>query len=136
MSGPPPHVARGCCSLAPEGSGSAPRAARAAWIKARKMPEPGSEPEVMLGWKQEVPWRGAGLRLQLQGPGAPLQARPAPHGAAAHSWSNFILQSQGVAGNSEPSRTRPNRARAPSRAGPPSRSHQEPVGNFRRKLEK
>ncbi|XP_013875345.1 DNA-binding protein Ikaros, partial [Austrofundulus limnaeus] len=48
----------------------------------------------MLGWKEEVPWRGEGLRLQLHGAAAAL--RPAAHGAA-DSWKNFILQTQGIA---------------------------------------
>lgn len=115
MSGPPPHahLTHGR-SL---GSGSAPRAARAAWIKARRMRERRSEAEVMLGWRQEVPRGGAGLRPQ--GPAAP--PRPAPHGAAG-SWSSFILQSRGIAG--EPNRAGPTRAGGP-RPGP-NRTGPEP----------
>lgn len=50
----------------------------------------------MLGWNEEVQWRGEGLRAQLQGAAAAL--RPAAHGAG-DSWKNFILQTQGIAGN-------------------------------------
>ncbi|XP_056290814.1 DNA-binding protein Ikaros isoform X2 [Pseudoliparis swirei] len=48
----------------------------------------------MLGWNEEVPWRGEGLRAQLHGAAAAL--RPAAHGAG-DSWKNFILQTQGIA---------------------------------------
>ncbi|XP_037639036.1 DNA-binding protein Ikaros isoform X3 [Sebastes umbrosus] len=50
----------------------------------------------MLGWNEEVQWRGEGLRAQLHGAAAAL--RPAAHGAGAgDSWKNFILQTQGIA---------------------------------------
>lgn len=51
---------------------------------------------VMLGWNEEVQWRGEGLRAQLHGAAAAL--RPSAHGAG-ESWKNFILQTQGIAGN-------------------------------------
>lgn len=41
-------------------------------------------------------WRGEGLRAQLHGAAAAL--RPSAHGAG-ESWKNFILQTQGIAGN-------------------------------------
>lgn len=50
---------------------------------------------VMLGWNEEVQWRGEGLRAQLHGAAAAL--RPSAHGAG-ESWKNFILQTQGIAG--------------------------------------
>uniref|UniRef100_UPI0037E8872F DNA-binding protein Ikaros isoform X6 n=1 Tax=Semicossyphus pulcher TaxID=241346 RepID=UPI0037E8872F len=49
---------------------------------------------VMLGWNEEVQWRGEGLRAQLHGAAAAL--RPSTHGAG-ESWKNFILQTQGIA---------------------------------------
>ncbi|XP_034040661.1 DNA-binding protein Ikaros isoform X8 [Thalassophryne amazonica] len=49
---------------------------------------------VMLGWNEEVQWRGEGLRAQLHGAAAAL--RSSAHGAG-ESWKNFILQSQGIA---------------------------------------
>ncbi|XP_067383355.1 DNA-binding protein Ikaros isoform X3 [Channa argus] len=49
---------------------------------------------VMLGWNEEVQWRGEGLRAQLHGAAATLQ--PSAHGAG-ESWKNFILQTQGIA---------------------------------------
>lgn len=49
---------------------------------------------VMLGWNEEVQWRGEGLRAQLHGAAA---LRPSAHGAG-ESWKNFILQTQGIAG--------------------------------------
>ncbi|XP_053292252.1 DNA-binding protein Ikaros isoform X2 [Pleuronectes platessa] len=49
----------------------------------------------MLGWNEEVQWRGGeGLRAQLHGAAAAL--RPSAHGAG-ESWKNFILQTQGIA---------------------------------------
>ncbi|TNN27428.1 hypothetical protein EYF80_062428 [Liparis tanakae] len=57
----------------------------------------------MLGWNEEVPWRGEGLRAQLHGAAAAL--RPAAHGAG-DSWKNFILQTQGIAGNVTSTRRR------------------------------
>ncbi|XP_034008122.1 DNA-binding protein Ikaros isoform X3 [Trematomus bernacchii] len=48
---------------------------------------------VMLGWNEEVQWRGEGLRAQLHGAAA---LRPSAHGAG-ESWKNFILQTQGIA---------------------------------------
>uniref|UniRef100_A0A3Q2YMR9 IKAROS family zinc finger 1 (Ikaros) n=1 Tax=Hippocampus comes TaxID=109280 RepID=A0A3Q2YMR9_HIPCM len=48
---------------------------------------------VMLGWNEEVQWRGEGLRAQLHGAAA---LRPSTHGAG-DSWKNFILQTQGIA---------------------------------------
>lgn len=54
---------------------------------------------VMLGWNEEVQWRGEGLRAQLHGAAAAL--RPSAHGAG-ESWKNFILQTQGIAGNVTP----------------------------------
>uniref|UniRef100_A0A3B5K5W4 IKAROS family zinc finger 1 (Ikaros) n=2 Tax=Takifugu rubripes TaxID=31033 RepID=A0A3B5K5W4_TAKRU len=50
--------------------------------------------QVMLGWNEEVQWRGEGLRAQLHGAAAAL--RPSAHGAG-ESWKNFILQTQGIA---------------------------------------
>ncbi|XP_061817673.1 DNA-binding protein Ikaros isoform X6 [Nerophis lumbriciformis] len=47
----------------------------------------------MLGWNEEVQWRGEGLRAQLHGAAA---LRPSAHGAG-DSWKNFILQTQGIA---------------------------------------
>lgn len=51
---------------------------------------------VMLGWNEEVQWRGEGLRAQLHGAAA-AALRPSAHGAG-ESWKNFILQTQGIAG--------------------------------------
>lgn len=51
--------------------------------------------DIMLGWNEEVQWRGEGLRAQLHGAAAAL--RPSAHGAG-ESWKNFILQTQGIAG--------------------------------------
>ncbi|XP_061140840.1 DNA-binding protein Ikaros isoform X4 [Syngnathus typhle] len=48
---------------------------------------------VMLGWNEEVQWRGEGLRAQFHGAAA---LRPSAHGAG-DSWKNFILQTQGIA---------------------------------------
>uniref|UniRef100_A0A667Z4C4 IKAROS family zinc finger 1 (Ikaros) n=2 Tax=Myripristis murdjan TaxID=586833 RepID=A0A667Z4C4_9TELE len=48
----------------------------------------------MLGWNEEVQWRGEGPRAQLHGAAAAL--RPSAHGAG-ESWKNFILQTQGIA---------------------------------------
>ncbi|KAF7669904.1 hypothetical protein LDENG_00115320 [Lucifuga dentata] len=48
----------------------------------------------MLGWNEEVQWRGEGLRAQLHGAAAAL--RPSAHGAG-ESWKNFILHTQGIA---------------------------------------
>ncbi|KAK7901484.1 hypothetical protein WMY93_018253 [Mugilogobius chulae] len=48
--------------------------------------------EAMLGWNEEVQWRGEGPRATL--PGAAF--RPAAYGAG-ESWKNFILQTQGIA---------------------------------------
>lgn len=56
---------------------------------------------VMLGWNEEVQWRGEGLRAQLHGAAAAL--RPSAHGAG-ESWKNFILQTQGIAGKVTPHR--------------------------------
>uniref|UniRef100_A0A8C6Q8F5 IKAROS family zinc finger 1 (Ikaros) n=2 Tax=Nothobranchius TaxID=28779 RepID=A0A8C6Q8F5_NOTFU len=50
--------------------------------------------KIMLGWNEEVQWRGEGLRAQLHGAAAAL--RPSAHGAG-DSWKNFILQTQGIA---------------------------------------
>ncbi|XP_057704887.1 DNA-binding protein Ikaros isoform X4 [Corythoichthys intestinalis] len=47
----------------------------------------------MLGWNEEVQWRGEGLRAQLHGA---VALRPSAHGAG-DSWKNFILQTQGIA---------------------------------------
>ncbi|XP_061546102.1 DNA-binding protein Ikaros isoform X6 [Phycodurus eques] len=47
----------------------------------------------MLGWNEEVQWRGEGLRAQLHGAAV---LRPSAHGAG-DSWKNFILQTQGIA---------------------------------------
>uniref|UniRef100_A0A3P8VDP0 IKAROS family zinc finger 1 (Ikaros) n=2 Tax=Cynoglossus semilaevis TaxID=244447 RepID=A0A3P8VDP0_CYNSE len=49
----------------------------------------------MLGWNEEVQWRGEGLRAQLHGAAA-AALRPSAHGAG-ESWKNFILQTQGIA---------------------------------------
>ncbi|GLD67567.1 DNA-binding protein Ikaros isoform X1 [Lates japonicus] len=54
---------------------------------------------VMLGWNEEVQWRGEGLRAQLHGAAAAL--RPSAHGAG-ESWKNFILQTQGIAVEAPP----------------------------------
>ncbi|XP_033835756.1 DNA-binding protein Ikaros isoform X3 [Periophthalmus magnuspinnatus] len=48
----------------------------------------------MLGWNEEVQWRGEGPRVQL--PGAAAAFRPAAYGTG-ESWKNFILQTQGIA---------------------------------------
>ncbi|XP_056147310.1 DNA-binding protein Ikaros isoform X1 [Lampris incognitus] len=48
----------------------------------------------MLGWNEEVQWRGEGPRAQLHGAAAAL--RTSAHGAG-ESWKNFILQTQGIA---------------------------------------
>ncbi|XP_061693630.1 DNA-binding protein Ikaros isoform X3 [Syngnathoides biaculeatus] len=48
---------------------------------------------VMLGWNEEVQWRGEGLRAELHGAAV---LRPSAHGAG-DSWKNFILQTQGIA---------------------------------------
>lgn len=50
----------------------------------------------MLGWKQEVQWRGEGPRTEFHSAAAPL--RTYAHGAAGDSWKSFILQTQGIAG--------------------------------------
>ncbi|XP_072293161.1 DNA-binding protein Ikaros isoform X4 [Eucyclogobius newberryi] len=47
----------------------------------------------MLGWNEEVQWRGEGPRAPLPGAAA---FRPAAYGAG-ESWKNFILQTQGIA---------------------------------------
>ncbi|XP_068597536.1 DNA-binding protein Ikaros [Brachionichthys hirsutus] len=62
-------------------------------IKASKMPESSSD-TVMLGWNEEMQWRGEGLRAQLHGAAAAL--RPSAYGPG-ESWKNFILQTQGIA---------------------------------------
>lgn len=49
----------------------------------------------MLGWKEEVQWRGEGPRAEFHGAAAAL--RTSTHGAG-ESWKNFILQTQGIAG--------------------------------------
>ncbi|XP_055026293.1 DNA-binding protein Ikaros isoform X2 [Misgurnus anguillicaudatus] len=50
----------------------------------------------MLGWKEEVQWRGEGPRAEIQAAAyAPL--RSCAHGAAGDSWKSFILQTQGIA---------------------------------------
>lgn len=66
---------------------SAPRAAHAA-------------AGAMLGWNEEVQWRGEGPRA----PGLPF--RPAAYGAGDSSWKNFILQTQGIAGNARSTNTK------------------------------
>uniref|UniRef100_A0A8C7DE34 IKAROS family zinc finger 1 (Ikaros) n=1 Tax=Oncorhynchus kisutch TaxID=8019 RepID=A0A8C7DE34_ONCKI len=48
----------------------------------------------MLGWKEEVQWRGEGPRAEFHGAAAAL--RTSAHGAGG-SWKNFILQTQGIA---------------------------------------
>ncbi|XP_038846418.1 LOW QUALITY PROTEIN: DNA-binding protein Ikaros [Salvelinus namaycush] len=48
----------------------------------------------MLGWKEEVQWRGEGPRAEFHGAAAAL--RTSAHGAG-ESWKNFILQTQGIA---------------------------------------
>ncbi|XP_007240373.1 DNA-binding protein Ikaros isoform X4 [Astyanax mexicanus] len=48
----------------------------------------------MLGWRQEVPWRGE------EGAGAAVihgALRSCAHGGAGHSWNSFLLQSPGLA---------------------------------------
>ncbi|KAM9803662.1 LOW QUALITY PROTEIN: DNA-binding protein Ikaros [Neosynchiropus ocellatus] len=60
--------------------------------KSEQNAESVSEAE-MLGWNEEVQWRGEGLRAQLHGAAA---LRPPAHGAG-DSWKNFILQTQGIA---------------------------------------
>ncbi|XP_042624530.1 DNA-binding protein Ikaros-like isoform X1 [Cyprinus carpio] len=49
----------------------------------------------MLGWKEEVQWRGEGPRAEFQTAAAAL--RTCAHGAAGDSWKSFILQTQGIA---------------------------------------
>ncbi|KAL1263284.1 hypothetical protein QQF64_006023 [Cirrhinus molitorella] len=49
----------------------------------------------MLGWKEEVQWRGEGPRTEFQTAAAAL--RTCAHGAAGDSWKSFILQTQGIA---------------------------------------
>ena len=49
----------------------------------------------MLGWNEEVQWRGEGPRAEFHGAAAAL--RTSAHGAG-ESWKNFILQTQGIAG--------------------------------------
>ncbi|XP_056326937.1 DNA-binding protein Ikaros isoform X3 [Danio aesculapii] len=49
----------------------------------------------MLGWKEEVQWRGEGPRVEFQTAAAAL--RTCAHGAAGDSWKSFILQTQGIA---------------------------------------
>ncbi|XP_048859729.1 DNA-binding protein Ikaros-like isoform X2 [Brienomyrus brachyistius] len=48
----------------------------------------------MLGWNEEVEWRGEGPRLSFQSAAAAL--RPSAHGAG-DSWKSFVLQTQGIA---------------------------------------
>ncbi|XP_062319917.1 DNA-binding protein Ikaros isoform X2 [Osmerus eperlanus] len=48
----------------------------------------------MLGWNEEVQWRGEGPRAEFHGAAAAL--RTSAHGAG-ESWKNFILQTQGIA---------------------------------------
>uniref|UniRef100_A0A3B1JH70 IKAROS family zinc finger 1 (Ikaros) n=1 Tax=Astyanax mexicanus TaxID=7994 RepID=A0A3B1JH70_ASTMX len=53
----------------------------------------------MLGWRQEVPWRGE------EGAGAAVihgALRSCAHGGAGHSWNSFLLQSPGLAGRDSP----------------------------------
>ncbi|TRY87163.1 hypothetical protein DNTS_024229 [Danionella cerebrum] len=45
----------------------------------------------MLGWKEEVQWRGEGLRA------AHFQSTSLAPGAPGDSWKNFILHTQGIA---------------------------------------
>ncbi|XP_052007507.1 DNA-binding protein Ikaros-like isoform X4 [Xyrauchen texanus] len=49
----------------------------------------------MLGWKEEVQWRGEGPRAVFHSAAAAL--RTSAHGAAGDSWKSFILQTQGIA---------------------------------------
>lgn len=49
----------------------------------------------MLGWNEEVQWRGEGPRAEFHSAAAAL--RTSAHGAG-ESWKSFILQSQGIAG--------------------------------------
>ncbi|XP_073775311.1 DNA-binding protein Ikaros isoform X7 [Danio rerio] len=49
----------------------------------------------MLGWKEEVQWRGEGPRAEFQTAAAALKT--CAHGAAGDSWKSFILQTQGIA---------------------------------------
>ena len=53
----------------------------------------------MLGWNEEVQWRGEGPRAEFHGAAAAL--RTSAHGAG-ESWKNFILQTQGIAGTVSP----------------------------------
>ncbi|KAJ8291113.1 hypothetical protein GJAV_G00021540 [Gymnothorax javanicus] len=46
----------------------------------------------MLGWNEEVEWRGEGPRAQFHSAAAAI--RTSPHG---ESWKSFILQTQGIA---------------------------------------
>uniref|UniRef100_A0A3B3QD02 IKAROS family zinc finger 1 (Ikaros) n=1 Tax=Paramormyrops kingsleyae TaxID=1676925 RepID=A0A3B3QD02_9TELE len=48
----------------------------------------------MLGWNEEVEWRGEGPRLPFHSAAAAL--RPSAHGAG-DSWKSFVLQTQGIA---------------------------------------
>ncbi|XP_051504131.1 DNA-binding protein Ikaros-like isoform X3 [Myxocyprinus asiaticus] len=49
----------------------------------------------MLGWKEEVQWRGEGPCAEFHSAAAAL--RTSAHGAAGDSWKSFILQTQGIA---------------------------------------
>lgn len=76
---------------------STPRRSAARPVDKSKQNAPAAHTDiVMLGWNEEVQWRGEGLRAQLHGAAAAL--RPSAHGAG-ESWKNFILQTQGIAGN-------------------------------------
>uniref|UniRef100_A0A671LT57 DNA-binding protein Ikaros-like n=1 Tax=Sinocyclocheilus anshuiensis TaxID=1608454 RepID=A0A671LT57_9TELE len=65
------------------------------WNKSLQNVSPEHRDIAMLGWKEEVQWRGEGLRAEFQTAAAAL--RTCAHGAAGDSWKSFILQTQGIA---------------------------------------
>ncbi|XP_042592398.1 DNA-binding protein Ikaros isoform X3 [Cyprinus carpio] len=65
------------------------------WNKSMQNVSPEHRDIAMLGWKEEVQWRGEGLRAEFQTAAAAL--RTCAHGAAGDSWKSFILQTQGIA---------------------------------------
>lgn len=66
------------------------------WNKSLQNVSPEHRDIAMLGWKEEVQWRGEGPRAEFQSAAAAL--RTCAHGAAGDSWKSFILQTQGIAG--------------------------------------
>ncbi|XP_058651432.1 DNA-binding protein Ikaros isoform X3 [Onychostoma macrolepis] len=65
------------------------------WNKSLQNVSPEHRDIAMLGWKEEVQWRGEGPRAEFQTAAAAL--RTCAHGAAGDSWKSFILQTQGIA---------------------------------------